>query len=287
MPKEQYKSFRIPSLQFAHYISIGSKVVLSYEDTVVHFCFDSGVARSVRIGPFILLLSVHAEEDAFTVFSLRRKDRDHIEQSKDAQLRSDEHHLKAQKFSVLENKFIRSWVRYRELPFRDGSLWQIRAKPGDPQALNKRLRPGQSSALLSNSHGMNRRLDSISLSHEADDQITVHFHPVEMDRMTQHVDLDYSAGGPGLSYYFEDSYALGEARLCIGREIPELTDVIDAKGYRFQHTRTVDFPNDWPPMSISGDGDFVLMPEHEKIWIWCFDEAWIPFDNPYEVGVAA
>ncbi|KAJ5207064.1 hypothetical protein N7472_003512 [Penicillium cf. griseofulvum] len=281
MPKEQYKSFRIPSLQFTHYISIGSKVMLSYVDSVVHFCFDSGVARSVRIGLFILLLSVHAEDDAFTVFSICRKDGDNIELPRDGVLCSDEHHLKTQRFSVHENQFIRSWEQYRELPFGDGSLWQIQSEPEDPPVLKKSLRPGQSSALLSNSYGMDAPCDSISLSLEADDQVTVHFHSVEVDSKNKHANLDYSARGPGLSYCFED-YAISEkTRLCIGREFPELSDVFDAKGCRFQSTRTVDFPNNRPSSSILGDGDFVILPDDDKIWIWCFDEAWLPFGIPY------
>ncbi|KGO68355.1 hypothetical protein PITC_065400 [Penicillium italicum] len=83
MPKEEYKSFRIPSLQFAHYISIGSKVMLSYADSVIHFCFDSGVARSIKIRPFILLLSAHAEDDGFSVVCVRRKDGNDFQQQKD------------------------------------------------------------------------------------------------------------------------------------------------------------------------------------------------------------
>ncbi|KAJ6124979.1 hypothetical protein N7471_012296 [Penicillium samsonianum] len=296
MAKEQYKSFRIPSLQFAHYISIGSKVMLSYADSVVHFCFDSGVARSINIGPFILLLSVHAEEDGFSVVCVRRKNGNNIQPWKDGDLFWEEHHLQTQKFSVHDNKFICIWEQYRELPFRHDELWGFQCDPEDTTSPYKEcLRPGQSSALLeyhtletyrsrypTDDPPLRNKFEfgSLSLSLEADDQITVHFHPNELDFRYPHANLDYSARGPGLIYCFGESRFSTEMELHIGCEFSELSHVRDAKACRFKSMHTAVFPANRSCTLVLGDGDFVLFPSGDKIWIWCFNEAWLPSGIP-------
>ncbi|KAJ5373815.1 hypothetical protein N7517_005821 [Penicillium concentricum] len=279
MSTEQYKSFRIPSLQFGHYISIGSKVVLGYVDSVVHFCFDSGVARSIKLGPFILLLSVHAEEDALTVVSVRRKHSDNIQPWEHGALYCDEHHLKTQKFSVYENKFISTWEQYRELPFRMEELCELQCEPEDMTPYRESLRPGQSSALLVSCMTV-PYINSLSLSLEADDQITVHFHSAELDFKNQHANLDYSARGPGLTYCFEEYEISMKMKLCIGYESLEPAHVFDAKGRQFESRHTIDFPKNRLCTSVLGDGDFVIFPSDDKIWIWCFDETWLPSGVP-------
>ncbi|KAJ5503214.1 hypothetical protein N7463_006088 [Penicillium fimorum] len=279
MSTEQYKSFRIPSLQFAHYISIGSKVVLGYVDSVVHFCFDSGVARSIKLRPFIVTLSVHAEEDALTVVSVRRRHSDNIQPWKDGTLFVEEHHLNVQKFSVYENKFIRTWQQYRELPFQMKGLWELQCEPEDMMPYRESLCPGQSSALVVNCIG-DPFVNTLSLSLEADDQITVHFHPAELDFKNQHANLDYSARGPGLTYCFEEYEISMKMKLSIGYESPEPGHVCDAKGRQFESRHTIDFPKTRPCTSVLGDGDFVIFPSDDKIWIWCFDETWLPSGVP-------
>ncbi|KAJ5824293.1 hypothetical protein N7447_006633 [Penicillium robsamsonii] len=275
MSTEQHKSFRIPSLHFTHYISIGSKVVLGYVDSVVHFCFDSGVSRSIKLRPFIVLLSVHAEEDALTVVSVRRKHSDNIQPWKDGALFVEEHHLKMEKFSVHENKFIRTWEQCRELPFQMEDLWELQCEPEDMTTYRESLRPGQSSALLVNCIG-EPSINTISLSLEADDQITVHFHSAELNFKNQHANLDYSARGPGLTYCFEEDEISMKMKLCIGYESPVSGHVVDAKGRQFESRHTIDFPKNRPCTSVLGDGDFVIFPSDDKIWIWCFDETWLP-----------
>ncbi|OQE39295.1 hypothetical protein PENCOP_c007G07105 [Penicillium coprophilum] len=279
MSTEQYKSFRIPSLQFTHYISIGSKVVLGYTDSVVHFCFDFGVARFVKLVPFILLLSVHAEEDAFTVVSARREYGDNTQPWENGALFSDEHHLMIHKFSVHENTFICTSERYRELPFISEDAWELQREPEDTKPYRECLRPGQSSILLVNSL-MVSYSDTLSLSLEADDQITVHFHTPELGFKNRHTNLDYSARGPGLYYSLVDLGISTKTQLCIGCEFPEPTHALDTKGRQFTPRYIVDFPPNRTCNSVLGDRDFVIFPSDDKIWIWCFDEEWLPSGVP-------
>ncbi|CAG8908962.1 unnamed protein product [Penicillium egyptiacum] len=281
--KEQYKSFRIPSLQFVHYISIGSKIALSYADSVVHFCFDSGVARSVKIGPFILFLSVHAKEDGFSVVCARRKNGDDVQPWEDGYLYWDKHHLQTQRFSVHDNRFICIGEQYRELPFRHDESWRFQCKPENATPPYRGC-PSQSSTLLK------LRMDRVCafryraddphpqhLSLEADDLITVYFHSTELDFRYPHANLDYSARGPGLIFsYYEDYSFSTKMKLRISR----VSHVPDTKVCRLESLRTVTFPGDRSCRSVWGDGDFVLSPSEDKIWIGCFDEAWLPSGVP-------
>ncbi|KAJ5400550.1 hypothetical protein N7465_011039 [Penicillium sp. CMV-2018d] len=294
MRNQQHKSFRIPSLRFGHYISIGSKVMLSYADSVVHFCFDSGAARSIQIGPFILLLSLHAEEDRFSVVCVRRKDGNNMQLSEYGGLFWEEHHLQTQKFSVHDNKFICIWEQYQELPFRPDDLWGPKYTPGAIISKKYRacLQPGQSSALLGNcaveayrrtlypTLGPPLQSGSLSLSLEADDRITVHFHAPVLNTRSPHVNLDYSAQGRGLIYCFENSHLPGTTILRIGFEFSDPSLVRDAKACRFESSHQVVFPHERFCTSAFGDGDFVVFPAEGKIWIWCFDETWRPSGLP-------
>ncbi|CAI7643294.1 unnamed protein product [Penicillium viridicatum] len=298
MHNQQHKSFRIPSLRFNHYISIGSKVMLSYADSVVHFCFDSGVARSIQTGPFILLLSLHAEEDRFSVVCVRGKDGNDIHPWEYAGLYQEDHYLQTQKFSVHDNTFICIWEQYQELPFRPDELWGSKYTPGAIISKKYRacLQPGQSSALLGNcTTEAYRRTHyptydpplrdevesgSLSLSLEADDRITVHFHAPEPNTRSPHVNLDYSAQGRGLIYCFENSHLSGTTILRVGFEFSDPSLAPDAKACRFESSHRVVFPHERVCTSAFGDGDFVVFPADGKIWIWCFDETWRPSGLP-------
>ncbi|KAF4760993.1 hypothetical protein N7455_000624 [Penicillium solitum] len=296
MRNQQYKSFRIPSLRFGHHISIGSKVMLSYVDSVVHFCFDSGVTRSIKIGPFILLLSLHAEEDGFSVVCVRRKDGNNTQLWEYAGLSWETHHLQTQKFSVHDNTFICIWEQYQELPFRHDELWGSKYTLGDTTPKYRAyLRPGQSSTLLGNctTEAYRRTLyptddplrdevesGSLSLSLEANDRITVHFHGPEPNSRSPHVNLDYSTQGRGLIYCFENSHLPGTTILHIGFEFSDPSLVRDAKACRFESSHRVVFPHERFCTSAFGDGDFVIFPADGKIWIWCFDETWRPSGLP-------
>ncbi|KAJ5964513.1 uncharacterized protein N7479_004389 [Penicillium vulpinum] len=279
MPKEQYKSFRIPSLQFVHFITIGSKVALSYADFVVHFCFDSGVARSIEIGLFIVFLSVHPEEDEFSVLCIRKRYGDNIEPWGSDALLYEDRCLRLQKFSIHENKFVCIWRKFRGLPLKVEDSWEIQREAENVTPYRECLRPGESSALMT--HCLTEAfVNMFSLSLDADGRIAVHFHPRQLDFKNHLANLDYSARGPGLIYCFEDLKFSTDTKLCIGYEFPELSHVYHAKGYQFKSKHTVVFPNNRPCTSILGDGDFVIFPSDNKVWIWCFDEAWLPSGIP-------
>ncbi|EKV15977.1 Cyclin-like F-box [Penicillium digitatum] len=297
IPKEEHKSFRIPSLQFAHYISIGSKVMLSYADSVLHFCFDSGVARVIKIRPFILLLSPHAKEDGFFVVCIRRKNGNDSQLREDGSLLWKYHHFQIQKFSVHENKFICTWEQYRELPFRDEKLWGFQCEPGDTTLpCRASLRCGQSSALLgyytTESDRTRNQTDdlplqdgveygSLSLSFEANDRITVHFRPAGLNFESPHANLDYSAQGRGLIYCFEEHNLSKKTILHIGCEFSELSHVRNTKACRFASSHALLFPDERSCTSVLGDGDFVIFPTNGEVWIWCFDDTWLPSGIPH------
>lgn len=62
-----YKSFRIPSQHFKHFLANGRNIAFSFDDSIVHWRFDEGLARTVPVGTNIALLALHPSEDEFTV----------------------------------------------------------------------------------------------------------------------------------------------------------------------------------------------------------------------------
>ncbi|CAI7662123.1 unnamed protein product [Penicillium glandicola] len=290
MLTEEYKSFRIPSLQFAHYVSIGSKVMLSYVDSVVHICFESGITRSIKIGPPIIFLSAYAEEGGFSIICVRSKNPDikpEDDSNGDTTLCWETHHLHIQKFSPRGNKLICTWEQYRELPFQEYDVWLFTFAVENKTRFDVRWRPGQSSSCLYYHHehdfqtGPGYKYHSLSLSFDKDDEITVHLHLEESGFLHLHANLDYSTRGLGLNYWLNNDDRPREILLHIGYEIPELSHVSEITACRFRPTRSLVLPNNRPCTSILGDGDFVLLfCPNDRIWIWCFDETWLPSGIP-------
>lgn len=69
----QSSSFRIPSLDYSLLLINGTKVVVQYNDYVVHWCFNTRVAWTIQTGDFVVVLAPHPSEDQMTVVRMCRK----------------------------------------------------------------------------------------------------------------------------------------------------------------------------------------------------------------------
>lgn len=63
----EHRSFRISSLDFEHFVVHGSNVAFGYRGSVIHWGWESGIARHVPIKTRIVLLALHPLEDQFTI----------------------------------------------------------------------------------------------------------------------------------------------------------------------------------------------------------------------------
>lgn len=71
---EEYKNFRLSSLQFKHFLVNGTKVALGYRDHLVHWGFNTELAHAIPIGLNTVSLALHPTIDQFTVITLCEED---------------------------------------------------------------------------------------------------------------------------------------------------------------------------------------------------------------------
>jgi hypothetical protein len=279
----EYKYFRLPLAHFIHHVSHGSKVLLSYEGSVVHFCFDSGMTRTVKTGMVILFVSLHPSEDQFSIISPCNTSGEEVELRREFPLRRNDHNLQAQKYSVHNNELVCSWMQHQELPFHEDG-WKLQRGPYDLTLYRECLHPSQSSSLLWSHMHTSTGLDfhSTHLSLEANDQISVHFTPREKVSNATSAYLDHPGQGSGLVYRHESRVYGQKFKLYIGSECSTRSYVSsDTNALQFNVKRKLNPPPIRDCYGVVGDRDFVLFYSlHDDIWIWCFDETWDPSGVP-------
>ncbi|KAJ5571916.1 hypothetical protein N7535_005576 [Penicillium sp. DV-2018c] len=263
---DEYKYFRIPSTHFVHHVSHGSKVLLGYGGSVVHFCFDSGLTRTVETGMVILFVSLHPSEDRFSIISARNTSGNEFGLQ-------EGHNVQVQKFSVHDDEFVCSWTQQRKIPCRE-KVWTLR-RHNDQTPQRECLHPSQSSSLLwppiSNLYTMH-------LSLEVNDQITVHFNSQQSDHATN-AHLDRPGQGSGLMCRMESGTS-GEldTMLYIGHESsirPSVISETNAVQFDAMHQMYLRLEGD--RSEVVGDGDFLLFySSHDDLEVWCFDKTWDP-----------
>lgn len=87
--------FRIPSIDNLNMLISGTKVLIQFLDYVVHWCFNSRIARTVKTGS-VITLALHPSEDQITTVCLCSKDEKKHWKSvpiQDCQLRIEKHAL--------------------------------------------------------------------------------------------------------------------------------------------------------------------------------------------------
>lgn len=150
-----HKAFRIPSLHFNHFLIHGTKVALSYQGIMVHWSFDSDVARTVPVGPNTALLVLYPEQDQFTVacFRLSESDRhsdqeyvDHEEgTSLGSAVHAESYYLHIERYALgSNNEFESTHSHDQKIPSHMSPLHEWRWAEWHEQEIHC----GQSSAFL-------------------------------------------------------------------------------------------------------------------------------------------
>lgn len=63
----EHRSFRISSLDFEHFVVHGRNVAFGYRGSVIHWGWQSGIARHIPIKTRTVMLALHPLEDQFTI----------------------------------------------------------------------------------------------------------------------------------------------------------------------------------------------------------------------------
>jgi hypothetical protein len=255
-----HKSFRLTSLSFHHFLTHGVKVMVSYEDNIIHFCFATGIARAFSIEGLICSASLHKSDDEVSLICIRDKT------GHGPELSQADYHLQVEKYTVDTNVFIRTCSRYEELPFQDG----VYRRPGPDETL--RAYQGQVSSMLYPYERSNPRL-YISLTDS--DQIAVHRMPV----LPGHIeDMDVAWFDQGLAFFTQLQFG-GTRHVNIGVGHESLSSPSSSQTLSYELTLARLLPHPPKPDSVhriwAGDGFFLYL-GHSEVWVWCFDEDWNP-----------
>ncbi|KAJ5708068.1 hypothetical protein N7488_007869 [Penicillium malachiteum] len=64
---QEHREFRLSSLHFTHFLIHGHKVVLGYRTYLIHWGWDSGIARTIPVQTQVVSVAPHPTEDQFTI----------------------------------------------------------------------------------------------------------------------------------------------------------------------------------------------------------------------------
>jgi hypothetical protein len=256
-----HKSFRLTSSGFDHFLTRGSKVMVSYEHCIIHFCFTTGKTRIIAAEGIICSSSLHGSEDMLSIIWLRRK----LGQNSD-RLSKAQHYLQVRKYAVVENTFISTQSRSKELPFEDYEYYEP-----DSRCITEAYQYQISSMIVPTNKS---ETHPIYLSLTADDRIAVHEVPV----------LPGSDEGMHVTWFDQslvftslESRQLGESSYMnfgVARECLSNSGSSGTVFYKFDPVRLL--PQLGLPSRLwAGDG-FLLYLDQSGLRILVFDEDWYP-----------
>ena len=62
-----HRSFRLSSLHYTHFLVNGLKVMVVYRTAAIHWGWDSGIARTIKLDTYPVMVAAHPTEDQFTI----------------------------------------------------------------------------------------------------------------------------------------------------------------------------------------------------------------------------
>lgn len=265
--------------------------MLSFFDYVVHWGFDSGIARTANVGSDVALLALDPIEDQFTLASLCNVHEDPSPNFSMIGGRADQLQLHIEKYAIGSvDSFHSVLKKYQKLPFENVSEWI------KPAFHNQHIDHGQSSALLQRYFSSLLERSFLSASESAvatgfpdadpglfRDELLTGLNPVgsivyfTLDTTRDQVDVHILADvpkTPNIAFLDQNLiYAPSQSKKLqiLGPRISTAT----SQGIRYDHTVQRLLPN-VPCEWIYGDYEFVVLVNMEDVEIWNFDEDWQP-----------
>lgn len=265
--------------------------MLAFFDYVVHWGFDSGIARTTNVGSDVALLALDPIEDQFTVASLCNIHEDPSPDFSRIGGRADQLQLHIEKYAIGSvDSFNSVLKKYQKLPFEDVSEWI------KPASHNQHIDHGQSSTLLERCFLSPLERSFLSSSErvvatgspDADpglfrDTLLTGVNPVgsivyfTLDTTRDQVDVHTLADVPKTPNiaFLDQNLIYAPSR---SKKLEILgTQISTARFQGIRHDHTVqrllpNVPCEW----IYGDKEFVVLVNMEDVEIWNFDEDWQP-----------
>ncbi|KAJ5605033.1 hypothetical protein N7510_010187 [Penicillium lagena] len=253
LDSHEEKSFRLPSTgPTDHFLINGTKVVVSFESFLVHWCFNSEVTRQVDTGCKVQLVALHAPKDQITVATLEKKNFGvKFDQTSDLQLH-------VQKFSVNDSGAV-CRVLSRRQNISLGKHFVMRYVNHGAMAFG-----GYQSTTF------------FEYVNEETDQEGSCFFSLEPDENMIRFDLLpntlYSFQVFPVSNYLAYSRSFETEGICI------LKSILWKPGVHRYSVRDLEPPKEG--CTMCADGDFVVFVGQNGLQIWAFDERWVPPKAP-------
>lgn len=257
--------------------------MLAFSDYVVHWGFDSGIARTTNVGSHVALLALDPTEDQFTAASLCNT---HEDLSPDFSMiggRANQLQLHIEKYAIGSvDNFNSVLKKYQKLPFEDVSEWI------KPASHNQHIDHGQSSTLSERFLLSSPESDVATGVPAADpglfrDTLLPGVNPAgsivyfTLDTTRDQVDVHILADvpkTPNIAFLDQNLiYAPGRSKKL--QILGPQTSTATIQGIRHDHTVQRLLPN-VPCEWIYGDKEFVVFVNMEDVEIWNFDENWQP-----------
>lgn len=257
---EEHKDFRLPSLEYHHFLVNGLKIALSYRGYMVHWGFDTESTRTVQIGPNPVTLALHPIEDQFTLICLRETESDDRSEQEGGYFPWTTppicSRMHTQKF-VLDatNEFTPATSFLQKLPL--GYECVI------PGSSSDEVWPGQSSVLVNPTPG--ERGPTFYLNLNSSNEIVVHTMP-ELSET-----CNFICPGKGLIYTGMDS----EDCLVIMKSNESVPLSASIQPRMSWSDNTIERKKSyWNCSKMLGDSDFILMFGVNSLEIWSFNDNW-------------
>lgn len=249
-------------------------MIIEYPDQLVHFCFTTGVARTVKVDFDVFALSLHASDGHFFVARLQKTVC--VETTAHQSISFDERQMVCQliikRFSIQGNEFHHSVTQYNLLSFippsmRNGPVIDFSIKRQRDSSIRRvSFVPGQSCSeivmLFKRSVNHITDIRKLVFSLECDGTVKALFEPSTFANLNH---SDYVDRRLMYSSKFEN--------LLIGFETPLLFSMPPGTAaYDLEIFQTT---YDGPEFS-QGDDEFVTFGKRGDLLIGRFDEAWKP-----------
>lgn len=269
-----HKSFRIPSSSFTHFLVNGTNIAFSFNESVIHWSFHEGRARTVSVGTNIALLALHPSENQFTVTRFCALD---SEEELDGSTRtfspSREYHMLTEEFALDgTNEFHSTPLHEQEFPLHKVTDYGCMSKRWDYHEIHR----GQSTAVIyvQGEDLFTTRPDRFSgEKHDEGSMLYLSLRPTS-DRVAINILPNSSTKvstiacvGQGVLYAV--SYGLQGMMILKPKPISSRTGV----NLWYQHDIKREEGKMKEYLGIFGDNKFVVLVNEEEIVAWVLDEA--------------
>ncbi|KAJ5389357.1 uncharacterized protein N7496_000425 [Penicillium cataractarum] len=274
----QFSSFRVPSLRCNLILINGKHIVLEYRNYLVHWSWDTRIARTIATGDSVITVAPHPSEDQITMIHCCLDEERHsgpertLGEDGDEVLTSNKmptHHLQTIKYTLNdENEWYASSSHPASISMDFSPMsWQW----GAWQGRRKEIQPGQSSIFgqMENTYEEDEEGQMhtipVYLSVEPNGLAAMHTFPRELDNGTQFVYPE--EGIIYISIVSEGDWEYQRYGIAKSTDVTGPSDTYVSLDYSVQRVQGVK-----EPLRIFGDTKFLVFLGKNTMDIWVMDE---------------